>query len=105
MDEAVDWLRKSFRPDAAVDLEVAYRFELDGPHCPDLELRVISGRLEVGLDEPGAPDVVFRLSSDDFYGVLAGRENPDLLFMDDRLVVDGDLSLALQLRKLFGAPA
>ena len=45
--------------------------------------------------------MIFRIGAHDFFAVLAGRENPDLLFMADRLAVDGDLALALTLRKIF----
>lgn len=105
LDEAVEWLRKSFRADAAAGEPVACRLELEGPEGGALDLRVEGGRLEVSVGEGGPPDVVFRLSAVDFFALLAGRENPDLLFMGERLVVEGDLSLALKLRKLFNAPA
>jgi predicted lipid carrier protein YhbT len=105
LDEAIEWLRKSFRSEAAVDEQVVYRLELAGPEGGDLELHVDGGQLEVSAGEHGAPDVVFRLSAADFFAVLAGRENPDLLFMGEQLVVEGDLSMALKLRKLFNAPA
>ena len=41
----------------------------------------------------------------DFFAVLGGSANPDLLYTADRLTVEGDLSLALKLRRLFGRAA
>jgi predicted lipid carrier protein YhbT len=41
------------------------------------------------------------LAASDFFGILAGRENADLLFTAGRIEVEGDLSLALKMRKLF----
>jgi predicted lipid carrier protein YhbT len=49
--------------------------------------------------------VIFRLSASDFFAILAGTQNPDLLFMADRLQAEGDLSLALKVRSLFSTPA
>ena len=47
--------------------------------------------------------MVFHLVAREFFGILSGRENPDLLFMSERLRIDGDLSLALKLRTLFSS--
>jgi predicted lipid carrier protein YhbT len=105
LEDATDWLRKAFRPEASPGVRVRCRVDLRGEGGGSLLLRVDRGRLEVGsADDEQAPDVVFRISAGDFFGMLAGRENPDLLFMADRLSIDGDLSLALKLRKLFNAP-
>ncbi len=100
---AVEWLRKAFRAEAAADVRVAYRFELAGAGGGVLRVRVECGRLDLGEGTKEASDVTFRLSAQDFFGVLAGRENPDLLFMEERLVVEGDLSRALALRRIFQA--
>jgi predicted lipid carrier protein YhbT len=101
--EALEWLRKSFRQDAARDLRVTYQIALDGDTAGGLWLEVDSGRLHCREGVATSPDVVFHLAVRDFFGILSGRENPDLLFMAERLRVDGDLSLALKLRGLFGA--
>ncbi len=105
IEQALEWLREGFRPEAAIGVSIAYQIELqDEPERGQLWLEVQGQRLEVGQGAARSPDVIFRLSAADFYGVLVGRENPDLLFMADRLKVEGKLSLALQLRKLFPTP-
>jgi putative sterol carrier protein len=98
---ALAWLRKAFRADAAAGLHVVYQLELGGEGGGTLFIRVDDGRLELAEGSTPDPDVVFRIGAQDFFAVLDGRENPDLLFMADRLVVDGDLALALTLRKIF----
>ena len=103
IDSAIAWLRKAFRPEAAAEVRVLYQLELAGERGGSLWIRVDDGRLELAEGVAPEPDVTFRLGANDFFGVLAGSENPDLLFMADRLAVDGDLSLALTLRKLFQA--
>jgi len=100
---ALEWLRKSFRAEAAADIHIVYQFELTGEAGGALWVRVDGGRLDLGEGSAIASDVTFRIAAVDFFGVLAGRENPDLLFMEDRLVVEGDLSRALTLRRIFPA--
>jgi len=103
MEQALEWLRKRFRPDAARDVRITYQIELGSGASEALALRVADGALETELGRVEGADVTFSLSESDFYGVLAGRENPDLLFMAERLRVEGELSRALLLRKLFGS--
>ena len=49
--------------------------------------------------------MVFRLPAEDYFALLVGRENADLLYMAGRLEIDGDLALALKIRPLFRAKA
>ena len=101
--DAIAWLGKAFCADAADGLQITYEFILSGPTGGTLWLRVDDGRLELGEGAAHGPDVVFTLEEKDFYAVLAGRENPDLLFMAERLRIEGDLALGLKLRRLFAA--
>jgi putative sterol carrier protein len=101
--DALDWLKQRFCSDAARELCITYQFELEGDSGGVFGLMVDSGRLELTQAAVAQPDVILRISASDLFGVLSGRENPDLLFMAERLRVDGDLSLALKLRKLFAA--
>ncbi|MDH4016750.1 MAG: SCP2 sterol-binding domain-containing protein [Actinomycetota bacterium] len=101
---ALELLRKAFRPEAAEGERVTYQLVLTGDAPGQLWVDVRDGRLDTGEGVRAAPDVTFHIESGDFLGVLEGRVNPDLLFMEDRLRVEGELSLALKLRKLFRAP-
>ena len=94
VDDSIDWLRKHFDPEAARGVTVSYLYELSGPGGGVLHARIDEGTLH-------AADVTFRLSARDFFEVLAGRENADMLYMARRIEIDGDLSLALKMRKLF----
>ena len=101
--DAVDWLRKHFDAEAAADCEASYVFELAGEGGGSIGVRVENGRLEIAEGDVQPADLRFRLAARDFYDVLAGRANPDMLFMEERLQIEGDLGLALRFRRLFGA--
>jgi predicted lipid carrier protein YhbT len=104
--DALDRLRAAFRPDAARGERLTVQIVLtDGDAPGAIWLDVHDGRLDVGEGRRAAPDLTFRLACRDLRGVLEGTVNPDLLFMEERLEVEGELSLALKLRKLFRAPA
>ncbi len=101
VDEAIDWLRKHFQPDSARGLDAVYAFELGGEGGGPLLLRIADGSLEARPEPVESADVRLRLPARDYYGILVGRENADLLYMAGRLEIDGDLSLAMKLRSLF----
>jgi predicted lipid carrier protein YhbT len=99
--EAIEWLRKRFRPDLARDVHVTYQLELSGPSGGVITASIDDGQLATAESAAKSPDVVLHLSAADYFGILAGRENPDILFMDEKIRIDGDLSLALKLRTFF----
>jgi len=101
LDEAVEWLREHFRPEAAVGMRVTYSLDLSGPGGGIVQLAISDGRVAVDRVDDPAADVRLRLSAADYFRVLAGGANADLLYMEDRLEIDGDLALATKLRTLF----
>lgn len=101
--EAVEVLRKRFDAETAAECEASFAIELSGPDGGAIGVRVERGRLELSEGDLQPSDVRFRLSAHDFYDVLAGRANADMLFMEERLRVEGELGLALRFRRLFGA--
>lgn len=101
LDEAIDWLRRHFRPDAARGLDVGYQMHLTGPDGGDFYVRVKNGACEVARGRTEPVDTRLRLPAADYLAVLAGRANADLLYMEGRLEIEGDLALANRLRTLF----
>jgi putative sterol carrier protein len=101
LDEAVEWLRKNFRSEAADGIEVSYGIDLRGPGGGQLAVAIAGGAVTVARGPARAADVKLRLAAQDYFAVLGGSENADLLYMAGRLEIDGDLSLAIKLRTLF----
>ena len=99
--EAIDWLRKASRPELASGLRSIYQVDLTGPAGGSYWVRIDDGRLSSGEGSTPQPDLVMCLAASDFYDVLGGRANPELLFMENKVDVRGPLSLALKLRALF----
>jgi predicted lipid carrier protein YhbT len=98
--ETLAWLRVRFQPDALRDLRVTYQVELTGEGGGIFWLRVDGGQLSVGEGRTPRPDVLCQLAARDFFDVLAARANPELLYMEDRIRIEGPMSQALELRRL-----
>ncbi len=106
VEAAAEWLRKHFDPDAARDTRVTYELDLTGPGGGCLVIAIDDGRLAcTATGAPGAADARFRVAASDFFGILAGTENSELLFMAGRITIDGDLSKAMRFRKFFARRA
>ena len=89
VEDAAAWLRDHFEGGASRGLRLVYRLELSGEGGGTLALRVDDGSLEVTLGANPDAEVVLRLAASDFFAILAGRANADMLFMEDRLEVKG----------------
>jgi len=103
LDEALDWLRKHFDPEAGRGLSASFELDLSGPGGGELGLRLVDGVLHLAPGRVAAPDARLRLAAADYFGILAGRENADLLYMAGRIEIEGDLRRVLKLRTLFRA--
>lgn len=101
LEEAVGWLRKNFRSEAAEGLEARYQLELTGRGGGCVRVVVSGGGATIEPGEETGADVRMRVSIGDWLAMLDGRENVDLLYMAGRLEIDGDLSLAVRMRTLF----
>ncbi len=100
-DELIDWLRACFDSQASRDLVAVVQLDLDGPEGGALVMRFEPGRAEIGQGSVANPDVHLRVPAGDFFAVLSGAASPDVLHMQGRLEVEGDLGLAMKLRTLF----
>ncbi|MBV7255195.1 SCP2 sterol-binding domain-containing protein [Pacificimonas sp. WHA3] len=53
-------------------------------------------------NEDVATDCTIKVSKDDFESIAAGDTNAQMAFMQGKLKVEGDMSVAMQLGKVFG---
>lgn len=106
VETAADWLRKRFDRDAARDIDVRYELDLTGPEGGTISVSISGERIHVQTRPASAPpDARFRLAARDFFGILGGRENAELLAMAGRIQVEGELSLAMRFRGFFARRA
>ncbi len=63
----------------------------------------VRGRLFVPVRPSGHPDLCFRAAARDFAAIAAREEDSDTLFVNRRLVVEGDTELALLVKNSLDA--
>jgi putative sterol carrier protein len=76
----------------------SYVFDIEGAGIWKVD--VVDGSVKV--TEGGTDgDVTIRVSEDTFKAIASGEQNPTTAYMTGKLKVDGDMSAALKLQKLF----
>ena len=96
-------LERAFRPEAARGFDHVYQFRFDDAH-EAFYARIREGELEVGAGEHPEPAVTFLFDAPETaIEVIEGRADGTQVFMQGRIRTDGNLILAMQLGRLFGA--
>jgi putative sterol carrier protein len=80
-------------------LDHSYLFDIEGEGRWLVEVH--DGKVSVTENPEGGADVSFQMSAETFDRLLAGKQNPMVAYMTGKLKVDGDLSAARELQKLF----
>jgi putative sterol carrier protein len=88
------------RVDAArtAGVNKSYVFDIEGAGVWKVD--VTDAGVEV-TEGGGDADVTIHASEDTFRAIAEGKQNPTTAFMTGKLKVDGDMSAAMKLQKLF----
>jgi putative sterol carrier protein len=88
------------RVDAArtAGVNKSYVFDIEGAGVWKVD--VTDAGVEV-TEGGGDADVTIHASEDTFRAIAEGKQNPTTAFMTGKLKVDGDISAAMKLQKLF----
>ena len=94
--------RLAAKPEVAEQITSSYQFDLTGDEGGKwyVDLSQPGGKGSDGeLDEPG---VTVTMSSKDFVDLVSGKLNGQMAFMQGKLKIKGDMSLALKLQQILG---
>jgi putative sterol carrier protein len=86
-------------PERARSLDASYRFEIEGAGSWRLEA---DGEKAVVTESDAPADCVIRTDENTFLRILRGEQSPMGAYMTGKVRVEGDLSVALRLRDVFG---
>ncbi len=67
----------------------------------DMGKLLLNGKENVATNEDGDADATVKVDWEDFQKLLAGNLDPTMAFMQGKLKVMGDMSVAMQLQSLF----
>ncbi len=101
LQELMNRMPKAFKPEMATGVDAIIQYHLTGPEASDWIIHIHEGTINV---EPGVapnPKVTLTADSQDYKDVILGKSNAMQAFMQGKLKLSGDLSLAMKLPNMF----
>jgi len=103
-EETLKEMKRSFKPEAAGNLNATYLFDISGQHGGKWTLNIKDGKCELNNGGVNTPTVTIAISDQDWLAIHKGKLNSQMAFMMGRLRVGGDMSLAMKLQSMFPGP-
>jgi putative sterol carrier protein len=91
----------AFLADKAGNLRATYQFNLSGEGGGDWAVTVATGTCTVVEGQAEKPELTIGMDADDFVRMISGELQPMVAFMQGKIKLQGDTSLALRLQELF----
>jgi putative sterol carrier protein len=90
-----------FIPEKAEGLDTLLQLDLAGDNGGKWWIKIAGGQCEVSEGTVDSPQMTLKSTADDLYAVLTGEANAVSSFMQGKIKVAGDMSLALKMQTMF----
>ena len=101
--ELLSMMPQGFKKDAAGAMSAVYQFEIGGPEDFNAYLSISDGQCTYHEGVYGKPDVTIKSPAEVWLAISRGEMDGQTAFMTGKYRVEGDISLLLKLKSLFGA--
>ena len=101
--ELLKMMPLGFKKEAAGALNAVYQFEIGGPENFTAHLSIADGRCTYVDGPHEKPDVTIKSPADIWLAISRGEMDGQSAFMSGKYKVEGDLTLLMRLRTLFGS--
>ena len=101
LQELMNRMPRAFKPEMAAGLSAVIQYRLTGAEAGDWIIDIHDGVVEVKPGVHPSPKVTLTADSQDYKDVVLGKSNAMQAFMQGKLKLSGDLSLAMKLPNMF----
>jgi putative sterol carrier protein len=99
--QALKDLSESADAEKLKGMDATILFDVSGEDGGQWTVTIDNGKVNVEEGQTGSPTITVQAAAEDLKALVKGDLNPMAAFMQGRLKVKGDLSIAMQLQKLF----
>lgn len=99
--ELMEKMPANFNADAGGDVDAVLQFNLSGDKGGEFHAVIGGGKCETAPGKHDSPTTTFSAAGSDWLDLVQGKADGMSLFMQGRLSVDGDMSIAMRLQSLF----
>jgi len=100
--QALEALPGSADPGKLAGLDAIVLFDLSGEGGGQWTMTIANDQLSITEGATTAPTVTLKMAAADFVAMVKGNLNAAAAFMQGRLKIEGDMSVAMRLQTLFG---
>lgn len=101
LEQALKRLSGSAQAEKLKGMDATILFDIKGSDGGLWTVDIDDGAVSLEEGQTGSPDVTVEAKAEDLLALLNGDLNPMAAFMRGRLKVKGDMSIAMQIQKLF----
>lgn len=102
IQEVFDMIPGRFMPEKAGDLKAVIQFDLNGDGGGQYYLSIADQACTVQPGVSSSPTMTLTASAADYLGLMNGELNAMQAFMQGKIRVKGDVSLAMKMQAIFG---
>ena len=95
-------MKDNINPDKIKDLNATYQWDLTGEGGGKWFAKFADGGVEVGEGEAEDPNITITVATQDWMDIVSGKLNGQMAFLQGKLKVQGDMTLAMKLQSLTG---
>jgi len=94
-------LTAAFIPEKAVGVDASIQLKLTGAQAGDWFVTIKDGKCSTGEGAVASPKLTVSVDSEDFIKIFSGKMDGMQAFMQGKLRLTGDMSLAMKMMGLF----
>ncbi len=100
LKEVFDGIQAKFGEGSVGDFSATYLFQLEGDDAGEWTIAIADGQGSVAEGDGGEATCTIKVSSENFVNMVSGKANAQMLFMQGKLKVSGNMGQALKLQKI-----
>jgi putative sterol carrier protein len=104
IQQIMEHMPEAFVPEKAVGINAIVQTRFTGAEASDWAITIWDGKCSVEQGANPKPQLTLNMDSQDFKDLITGKLNAMTAFMQGKIKLSGDISLAMKFTNLFKTP-